>query len=327
MFSILSPVSGFQPQVRPLVFGSVPSSIPSGRPSTDTVALSGSRDGAATEIRTLRESLRVLQAQVAIDGNVAMPEISYSDLVRHYPSIQDLLDVPYTIFDTPGIIALRKRNLATHHHYWKQNGIMDTGDIQTPERQALRARIVDRLYGQGAPLKNRELFLVVGFPGSGKSTLAHPLAGENGALIVDGDTIRDEIPEYRSTHCSRLVKVERNLVYEALIEKSAANGDNLVLSCLPGPVEIFRQYGTFFKRNDYRLHLVLVDTDGEQLGQRIARRSERTQRLGIGMNLRPDSFTDQARQTYDALKQLKMFDSFQCYDNNGSVPVLVEDGK
>lgn len=239
---------------------------------------------------------------------------SYNQLVQDFPVASPLLGKAFTRFDNQEIIDERKRSLKIHHEYWKKNGIFSTSDIRTPEREALRAQIVDQLYGLGAPSKNREAFLLIGSPGAGKSTIGIPLALKNGALRIDGDDIRGKIPEYKTTQCHELVSQERRQLHKRLIDKAAANGDNMVLSWVPDSVSGMEEKIKALKSQNYKVHLIYVNATPETALARILKRFHDTGRLGVVFH--SGIITDQAGKVFEALKKGTLYDSIQYYDNN-----------
>ena len=94
--------------------------------------------------------------------------------------------------------------------------------INTPERVALRVKIADEIYGDGAKNKNKRLDIVIGVPASGKSRLfAEPLAKKYGSLIIDADIAKKKLgkeEDSQSIHQESIDIVENDLLFRELIK-------------------------------------------------------------------------------------------------------------
>lgn len=110
----------------------------------------------------------------------------------------------------------------------KENGesILD----QSPERIALREKIVNDLYGSGARNKDLRADIVIGMPASGKSTgIADPLVQANGSLLIDADEVKKLLPEFEGGKRSGEVHEESSMIMEQVLEEALTAGDNIVL--------------------------------------------------------------------------------------------------
>lgn len=246
-----------------------------------------------------------------------------------YPVGKALLKLPLTRFDTPQCIAEREDSLTFHHQLVEQDLPRETADINTPERAALRDQIVDRLYGQGAAKKEHQAWIFIGMPAAGKSTLSDPISKENGAIDIDGDNIREAIPEWNQTHSFLLVNKEKKALQTRLLERAADNGDNITFQWVPGigigsPDENLKM----LKDKGYTVHMVYLDLPVEEAIKRGMGRFEKTGRFTdplIELVGRDGPVT-----TYEHLKHSPLIDDYAKYSTNvplGAQPILEEQGK
>jgi predicted kinase len=201
--------------------------------------------------------------------------------------------------------------LKAHYEFQKKHGIMHTGEINTAERQQFRSDVTDQVYGKGAALKHKQLFLLIAPPGSGKSTLAKEIAKTQGAMILDGDDIREKIPEYQKILLDSVVRGERRQIYFQVLKKVIQNGDNLVLSRTTESVrdlalmEVLKE----MKQEGFQLHLTFADASMKTVMARTLKRLKETGRMG-SVIFHSQDLSEHARQVYQALKQANIFDSY-----------------
>lgn len=122
--------------------------------------------------------------------------------------------------------------IAAHpFHYDKEKSVEENSAKAT--RIALRRRIIEELYGNGAEKKERKAFIVIGLPASGKSSaVAEPLAQKYGALIIDSDEAKERLPEFTDGLLADAVHEESSDIAERVRSNAIENGDNIVL-CYP----------------------------------------------------------------------------------------------
>jgi predicted ABC-type ATPase len=221
---------------------------------------------------------------------------------------------PRTPFDTPEIIdarATQKAQPSTHL-------------INTPERQALRDRLVAEAYGQGALEKGRRADLITGPPGAGKSTIfVNPLAQKYGSLIIDSDAIKPKIPESQGGKYAGVVHEESSQIADRVLAKATEAGDNIVLPLVGKNSDRLERIVRQLKTAGYAVHLHHVDLPLEKAAARVVERFLRTNRFVdpeyvLSLGLKP-------WETYNKLK--KEVTSYEAYSNDvgrGEPPRLIE---
>jgi DNA repair protein RadC len=240
-------------------------------------------------------------------GARSLPEIGATAAGRvseGNPGIGDPPAGALTPLDTPEIIAERARVRA----------LPETASIRTPERDAMRQRWADEVYGQGGR-KERQAFIVLGHMGSGKSSrLYEPLVTEHGAVPVDADRVKALIPESEGGRNARAVHRESSLIaYKRILPRAVANGDNVAIQTIGRDPESLRAIVRELAARGYAVHLRLVDVPGEEAARRALARWKAGDRfvdpddiLGIG---------NAPRDSYDALKGDREISSYVAYSN------------
>lgn len=152
-----------------------------------------------------------------------------------------------TPYDTPEVIAMRNKIGEINH----------TDNIKTPEREALRKEIIDKVYGDGAKNKNKRLDIVTGGPGSRKSSMiAEPLAKEHGSLIADSDHIKKHLPEFGPKgEGAGQVHIESSKMNAEILNKALKNGDNLVYPTVGEKLDRLHKIIDKFHAEGYEIHL------------------------------------------------------------------------
>ncbi len=200
-----------------------------------------------------------------------------------------------------------------------------TDQINTPERQELRRKIADKLYGEGAAKKEGKVWLVLGVPASGKSTFSDPLVEKEGALLIDSDEAKKLLPEFSNGLLASAVHEESAAIAEDVSARAAANHDNMVLPLVGKSISKLQEKIDKFKEAGYQVNLIYVDLPIEKAIERTKARFRETGRLVspsyLGkVGLKP-------KENYDKLKMTEGVDSYEAWNSDverGSSPRNIE---
>mgnify|MGYP001715752426 CR=1 FL=1 len=200
-----------------------------------------------------------------------------------------------------------------------------TDQINTPERQELRRKIADELYGEGAAKKEGKVWLVLGVPASGKSTFSDPLVEKEGALLIDSDEAKKLLPEFSNGLLAGAVHEESAAIAEDVSARAAANHDNMVLPLVGKSISKLQEKIDKFKEAGYQVNLIYVDLPIEKAIERTKARFRETGRLVspsyLGkVGLKP-------KENYDKLKMTEGVDSYEAWNSDverGSSPRNIE---
>ena len=200
-----------------------------------------------------------------------------------------------------------------------------TDRINTPERQALRRKIADDLYGNGAAKKEGKVWLVLGVPASGKSTFSDPLIEKEGALLIDSDEAKKLLPEFSNGLLAGAVHEESAKIADTIFSMAMANNDNMILPLVGKTLTSLQKKIDTLKKAGYEVNLIYVDLPIEKAIERTKARFRETGRLVspsyLGkVGLKP-------KENYDKLKRTEGVDSYEAWNSDverGSHPRLVE---
>jgi N12 class adenine-specific DNA methylase/predicted kinase/predicted RNA methylase len=224
-----------------------------GKAKTDRFATSGQNNWLRSDLNTtsLAEKMLALAASVKPAGNPAFAIPA---------NVQKAIDQA-------------KRMPSTH-------------TIDTPERIALRKKIADDLYGTGAKNKKRKMDIVMGLPASGKSSsVAEPLAKEHGALIIDSDDAKKQLPEFGGGIGAGAVHLESSAIAKNLLVKAIQNGDNLVYPTVGKDYTFLNELIDRAEQNGYQVTVHFVDVPVEVAFKRAIERFNRSNRLVNPQNI------------------------------------------
>lgn len=203
--------------------------------------------------------------------------------------------------------------------------------IATPERQALRLEIANRMIEQGSfagktvdgaevftgpVIQGRHADIVIGPPAAGKSTvLANPLSQKNQARIIDSDMAKSMLPEFEGGIGASRVHEESALISEGFVMAQAIeNGDNIIVPWVGKTPEKIRRLVQQLREHGYSVELHLNELDADQAARRAVVRFQNTGRL-----VDPEYVLDvgwKPSETYDILKQEGIFDGYTKYSND-----------
>ena len=200
-----------------------------------------------------------------------------------------------------------------------------TDRINTPERQALRQKIADDLYGNGAAKKEGKVWLVLGVPASGKSTFSDPLIEKEGALLIDSDEAKKLLPEFSNGLLAGVVHEESAAIANAIVKRAVRNRDNLILPLVGKTFSSLQERVNVLKEAGYEVNLIYVDLPIEKAIERTKARFRETGRLVSpnylhNVGLKP-------KQNYDKIKTKREVDSYEAWSNDvhyGDNPIPLE---
>ena len=231
--------------------------------------------------------------------------------------------------DYPSMKELKKSPVvaqldALSHYYITLYG--NTADINTPERQELREKVLQEFLSIGSarkisdptakrakyvydgPLnKNYQMTLVLGLPASGKSTMyTDPNSEKTGAFILDCDVVKTLLPEYQETYgaAGDAVHWESFNIMDKAMESfltGEMKGTNIILPIVaPNFDELTNKYIKPFEAAGYEVRAVYIDVpENVSFARNIARQldSGRVYRSAVAA-----SFGKKPKKVYNKLK-------------------------
>ena len=234
--------------------------------------------------------------------------------------------------DYPSMEELKKNPVvaqldALSAYYFKMYG--NTADIDTPERQQLREKVLQEFLSVGSARKisnatdkkikyafdgelkkNYQMTLVLGLPAVGKSTVfTNPNSEKTGAFILDCDVVKTLLPEYKESFggASDAVHFESFNIMDKAMESFLSGemkGTNIILPIVPTDFdELMSKYIKPFEAAGYDVRAVYIDApENVSFANNIRRQldSGRVFRSAVAV-----SFGDKPKKIYNKLKKLK----------------------
>lgn len=241
------------------------------------------------------------------------------DTIRsfHYPSMNELKNSP--------VVAQLD---ALSNYYVKKYGI--TADINTPERQELREKVLKEFLSTGSARKisegkyifqskyvfdgelkkNYQMTLVLGLPSVGKSTVyTNPHSEKTGAFVLDCDDIKKLLPEYKESYggAADAVHAESFEIMNMAMENfltGEMKGVNVILPIVAGNFdELMNKYIKPFESAGYDVQAVFIDADENiSFALNLARQLDSGRLFNSKV---ATSFGKKPKNVYNRLKNLK----------------------
>lgn len=134
----------------------------------------------------------------------------------------------------------------------------------------------------------RNAYVIIGLPASGKSTISNLVADKYGAFILDSDYAKRKLPEFDALPFgATLVHEESDKIifgennpskFKSLFDYCIEEGSNIVLPKIGSNTDGLATLIELLKKNNYKVHLTLVELDRIKSTQRALIRFEKTNR-------------------------------------------------
>ncbi|MBP5791023.1 MAG: zeta toxin family protein, partial [Kiritimatiellae bacterium] len=201
---------------------------------------------------------------------------------------------------TPEWREAMERAKAVEDSIFEKYGVRSTSEIDTPERKAMREKIVEaalspvitrtvKVEGLETPLelheklkdvesytvaRERKACIVTGLPAAGKSSVfANPIALEMKARICDSDAIKRVLPEFDNGYGGNAVHEESTRINEDKVLEAASNrGDNIVYPILGYKPDKLLATIDFFAKKGYTTFLLLNELSPAKATARLITR-------------------------------------------------------
>lgn len=205
-------------------------------------------------------------------------------------------DFLYGDFMKPELAAKMEADIA------RAKAMPETYLIEGPQREALRESIIDKLYNKDIEKRTqgREATIILGLPGAGKSTLANPLI-EKGAIEIDPDIAKAEIPEFNGGIGANAVHEESSMITKKVLARAIANGDNIVWPRIDGKDKLERDIKKL-QENGYKVHVSIIDVSQETAVRSAVDRYLKTGRLVSPSTIK--EYGNTPEETYQTAKAI-----------------------
>lgn len=137
-------------------------------------------------------------------------------------------------------------------------------------------------------LTDRNAYIIIGLPASGKSGISEIISDKFGCLILDSDYAKRKLPEFsKLPFGATLVHEESDYIifgenkpakFKSLFDYCVETSSNIVLPKIGGNYESMLTLIELLKKNNYKVHLTLVELDRIKATQRALFRFKTTER-------------------------------------------------
>lgn len=216
------------------------------------------------------------------------------------------------------------------HDTLKAHTDPETGRL-TPERQALHDEIVRRAL-EGVPEtpegQRPVAVLMVGTPGAGKTTLAEHL-GAGDFAHIEADLYKQQLPEYKQSleagakDAAGVTHEEGKLLANRVWDGALEQNKSVLYDATGSWPERYMRMIRQLRKRGYEVQLIMPDLPVEESLQRVQKRFEDT-----GRNVPESAVRNVDRVVPYSFRKLRhAADGFLLFDNSGSAPRLVWEGK
>ncbi|MDP3703628.1 MAG: zeta toxin family protein, partial [Candidatus Omnitrophota bacterium] len=130
----------------------------------------------------------------------------------------------------------------------------------------------------GGVAKDKQAFLVIGYPGAGKSTIAHSISQQFRAAHMVADLAKEIIPEYEGGKGGERVHQESADLGGMAAGELVSRGDNIILETLGATEEAVEGRANWLRRNGYTVALIHMDVPKAIAMERAVARFRRSGR-------------------------------------------------
>lgn len=148
---------------------------------------------------------------------------------------------------------------------------------------------------------NSDAYIVIGLPASGKSGISNIIADEYGCLLLDSDYAKRKLPEFsKLPFGATLVHEESDYVifgenkpnkFKSLFDYCIELHSNIVLPKIGSNYESLLALIDLLEKNNYKVHLTLVELDRVKATKRALKRFELTKRY-VPLSLIFDTYSN-----------------------------------
>jgi len=161
---------------------------------------------------------------------------------------------------------------------------------------------IEKIYGEGAKIKNKQFVIIMGPTASGKSTTVNQIKKELGAIVADSDDIKKMLPEYAKGYNADGVHVESSVLNMMLLKKASDNGDNIIFPTTGRQMKNITKMTQIAEDKGYTVKVRYVTAPREELLLRNTSRILLTNRI-VKSDLLDETVVNQIEKNYINLNE------------------------
>jgi predicted ABC-type ATPase len=167
---------------------------------------------------------------------------------------------------------LLKRKIEENNKFIQRTS--ERPNFNTPEYFATRdygnlgvglENFIQKFYGSGSAIKNKELVIVMGPTAAGKSTFVERVKRDLGAFVADSDDVKKLMPEYQNGANADGVHFESSIINARILVRAMNNGDNIIYPTTGRSVEKLNKVIKNAEIKGYTVKVQLITADRPDL--------------------------------------------------------------
>ena len=162
---------------------------------------------------------------------------------------------------------------------------------------------VNKIYGEGAAIKERKFTIVMGPTAAGKSTFVDDLKLKNGSMVTDSDDVKALMPEYQNGANADGVHAESSFINAKVLNKGFANGDNIIYPTTGRESDKLNLIIKMAEQNGYEVKVKLITANRKELVLRNITRTFTKNRLIDSSKLLTEDVVNGIEKNYNALNE------------------------
>ena len=162
---------------------------------------------------------------------------------------------------------------------------------------------VNKIYGEGAAIKDKKFTIVMGPSAAGKSTFVDDLKAKNGSMVTDSDDVKALMPEYANGANADGVHLESSVINAKVLNKGFANGDNIIYPTTGRDSNKLNLIIKMAEQNGYEVKVKLITADRKELILRNITRTFTKNRLIDSNKLLSEDVVKGIENNYNALNE------------------------
>ena len=164
-------------------------------------------------------------------------------------------------------------------------------------------KFVNKIYGEGAAIKEKKFTIVMGPSAAGKSTFVEDLKAKSGSMVTDSDDVKALMPEYQNGINADGVHAESSVINAKVLKKGFANGDNIIYPTTGRESNKLNLIIKMAEEKGYEVKVKLITADRKELILRNITRTFTKNRLIDSHKLLSEDVVKGIENNYNALNE------------------------
>lgn len=162
---------------------------------------------------------------------------------------------------------------------------------------------INKFYGGGARVKNKQIVIIMGPSASGKSSFIREFNKDFGGYVADSDDIKKVLPEFEKGINSDGVHAESSAINHFILEKAGVNGDNIIYPTTGRDAKKLNIVISEFEKAGYDVKVQNIKIDRNEAILRNIVRTFETNRIVDSQKLLSKKVVNDIQNNYNKLNE------------------------